>query len=155
MCVSAMAVSLAESQLMKLNGLFAVRKPVGITSADVIRKLKKRLYKDCQEKTICGGRRLRIGHGGTLDKNASGVLVIGIGKGTKQLTKYLKGNKHTTEYDHITHQSFENMLQKFIGNLMQVPPIYSALKIDGQRMSSLVSQGIAVDPKPARPVEVH
>ncbi|XP_070539746.1 pseudouridylate synthase TRUB1-like [Ptychodera flava] len=167
-----------ESQLLKLNGLFAVRKPSGTTSADVIRELKRRLCRDTGERFRSGRKsKVKIGHGGTLDKHASGVLVIGIGNGTKELGKYLKGNKRyigsgclgqeTNTYDssgvvtgelphsHVTREALEDILKKFTGNIMQVPPIYSALKVNGKRMSSLVQQGIPVEAKPARNVKIH
>ncbi|XP_077992691.1 pseudouridylate synthase TRUB1-like [Glandiceps talaboti] len=170
--------SVVESQLLKLNGLFAVRKPTGITSAHVIRKLKSNLFKESGERFQSGPKsKFKIGHGGTLDKHASGVLVIGIGNGTKQLTTYLKGNKRylgcgclgiatetydsygqVTEdgsFDHVTQDKLEDVLKLFVGNIMQVPPIYSALKVDGQMMSRLASRGLPVKAKPARPVHIH
>lgn len=120
---------------------------------------------------------LKIGHGGTLDSAARGVLVIGIGRGTKMLTSMLSGSKRyiaigelgkatdtldstgkVTEekpYDQITQEDIEGILQKFTGNIMQVPPLYSALKKDGQRLSTLMKRGEVVEAKPARPVTVY
>nr|XP_033799562.1 probable tRNA pseudouridine synthase 1 isoform X2 [Geotrypetes seraphini] len=120
---------------------------------------------------------LKIGHGGTLDSAASGVLVVGIGKGTKMLSRMLTGSKRYTAvgelgkvtdtldamgkiteekpYGHITKADLEGILQKFTGNILQVPPLYSALKKGGQRLSSLVMKGKVVDAKPARPVKVY
>ncbi|XP_064320296.1 pseudouridylate synthase TRUB1 isoform X2 [Phalacrocorax carbo] len=120
---------------------------------------------------------LKIGHGGTLDSAAAGVLVVGIGKGTKMLRTMLAGSKKYTAigllgkatdtldatgkvteekpYDQITKGDLENVLQKFIGDIMQVPPLYSALKKDGERLSTLVKRGEAVEAKPARPVRVY
>ncbi|OBS70765.1 hypothetical protein A6R68_00698 [Neotoma lepida] len=74
---------------------------------------------------------LKIGHGGTLDSAAQGVL------------------------DKITQEDIEGILQKFTGNIMQVPPLYSALKKDGQRLSTLMKRGEAVEARPARPVTVY
>ncbi|XP_068054260.1 pseudouridylate synthase TRUB1 isoform X4 [Anomalospiza imberbis] len=119
---------------------------------------------------------LKIGHGGTLDSAATGVLVVGIGKGTKMLGTMLEGSKYTaigmlgkatdtldatgkvTEekpYDQVTKGDLENVLQKFTGDIMQVPPLYSALKKDGERLSTLMKRGEAVEAKPARPVRVY
>uniref|UniRef100_A0A8D1E3P5 Pseudouridylate synthase TRUB1 n=1 Tax=Sus scrofa TaxID=9823 RepID=A0A8D1E3P5_PIG len=120
---------------------------------------------------------LKIGHGGTLDSAAGGVLVVGIGRGTKMLTSLLTGSKRyiaigelgkatdtldstgkVTEekpYDKITQEDIEGILQKFTGNIMQVPPLYCALKKDGQRLSSLMKRGKVVEAKPARPVTVY
>uniref|UniRef100_U3JHR7 Pseudouridylate synthase TRUB1 n=1 Tax=Ficedula albicollis TaxID=59894 RepID=U3JHR7_FICAL len=120
---------------------------------------------------------LKIGHGGTLDSAATGVLVVGIGKGTKMLGTMLSGSKKYTAigmlgkatdtldatgkvteekpYDQVTKGDLENVLQKFTGDIMQVPPLYSALKKDGERLSTLMKRGEAVEAKPARPVRVY
>uniref|UniRef100_A0A4W3IJ22 tRNA pseudouridine(55) synthase n=3 Tax=Callorhinchus milii TaxID=7868 RepID=A0A4W3IJ22_CALMI len=120
---------------------------------------------------------LKMGHGGTLDSAATGVLVVGIGNGTKMLSAMLSGSKKYTTvgefgkatdtldtigkvteekpYDHITKEDLENALEKFKGNIMQAPPLYSALKKGGQRLSCLARKGEAVEARPARPVVVH
>ncbi|XP_072095697.1 pseudouridylate synthase TRUB1 isoform X3 [Mobula birostris] len=149
-----------------------------------------------------------MGHGGTLDSAASGVLVVGIGKGTKMLSGMLSGSKKYTTVgefgkatdtfdaigmvteeqsyvssiqtfpetagsenetisllhqvrnyeefeDHITKDDLERTLKKFTGSIMQTPPLYSALKQNGQRLSCLVKKGEAVESKPARCVMVY
>ncbi|NXU86826.1 TRUB1 synthase, partial [Xiphorhynchus elegans] len=58
-------------------------------------------------------------------------------------------------YDQVTKGDLENVLQKFTGHIMQVPPLYSALKKDGERLSTLMKRGEAVEAKPARPVRVY
>ncbi|XP_022097726.1 probable tRNA pseudouridine synthase 1 isoform X4 [Acanthaster planci] len=173
-----------------LNGLFAVVKPKGITSAGVVNQLKQVLVREQRQQLLEFNsssrarntndrppRRFRIGHGGTLDFNASGVLVIGIGRGTKQLASLLKGNKRylavgclgsstdtqdalgkvvqQSPADHVTKEMIASSLQPFVGDTMQVPPVYSALKIGGVRMSDLALRGKTVMTKPARPVTVH
>ncbi|RXM31783.1 Protein FAM160B1 [Acipenser ruthenus] len=134
--------------LQSLNGLFAIYKKAGPTSADVLNTLKEKL-----------------------------LQVVGIGKGTKMLGNMLSGSKKYTTvgelgkatdtldatgtgteekaYDHITKEEFEESLKKYIGNIMQVPPLYSALKKDGQRLSVLLKKGHAVEAKPARPITVY
>lgn len=174
----------------RLNGLFAVHKPVGITSTTVsngIKEIIRKGLKSCHDgrdqetKKLEGGRtqrgKLRIGHGGTLDYEASGVLVIGVGKGTKALGSFLKGQKkyvatgqlgiatdthgsngkitQVSSYDHITEEKFFEALNRFQGQIEQVPPVYSALKVNGERMSTLAYMGVDVQPKPARPVTVY
>ena len=91
---------------------------------------------------------MKVGHGGTLDPLASGVLVIGVGKGTKELQRYLTGSKgyqagvelgfQTTTldldtngevverkpFDHVTHQAVEDILSQFRGTIQQKPPIF-------------------------------
>uniref|UniRef100_A0A8C8SAD2 Pseudouridylate synthase TRUB1 n=1 Tax=Pelusios castaneus TaxID=367368 RepID=A0A8C8SAD2_9SAUR len=170
----------AAAKLFSLSGLFAVYKPKGPTSAGVLNQLKEKLLAEAGVQT-CGRKRkkqmLKIGHGGTLDSAAAGVLVVGIGQGTKMLSNVLAGSKKYTAigelgkatdtldatgkvieekpYDQITKGDLERVLQKFRGDIMQVPPLYSALKRDGQRLSSLMKKGEAVEAKAARPVKVY
>ncbi|XP_068255322.1 pseudouridylate synthase TRUB1 isoform X1 [Nyctibius grandis] len=169
----------SAEKLFSLSGLFAVYKPKGPTSAGVLNLLKERLLAEAGVQTNGNKRNqvLKIGHGGTLDSAAAGVLVVGIGKGTKMLRTMLAGSKKYTAigllgkatdtldatgkvteekpYDQITKGDLENVLQKFTGDIMQVPPLYSALKKDGERLSTLMKRGEAVEPKPARPVRVY
>ncbi|XP_048844017.1 probable tRNA pseudouridine synthase 1 [Brienomyrus brachyistius] len=169
------------SKLQSLNGLFAVYKKQGPTSADVLNRLKEKLLEEVGEKHQNPRKRkkalIKMGHGGTLDSAASGVLVVGIGSGTKMLTTMLTGSKKYTavgelgkatdtldatgtvtqenSFEHITREDMEEKLKKFTGEIMQVPPLYSALKRNGQRLSVLLKQGQKVEAKPARPVTVH
>ncbi|XP_035883253.1 probable tRNA pseudouridine synthase 1 isoform X2 [Phyllostomus discolor] len=169
------------TKLLSLSGVFAVHKPKGPTSAELLNRLKEKLLAEAgmpsSEWTKRKKQTLKIGHGGTLDSAARGVLVVGIGRGTKMLTSMLSGSKRyiaigelgkatdtldstgkVTEekpYDKITQEDIEGILQKFTGNIMQVPPLYSALKKDGQRLSTLMKRGEAVEAKPARPVTVY
>ncbi|XP_059956410.1 pseudouridylate synthase TRUB1 [Mesoplodon densirostris] len=169
------------TKLLSLSGVFAVHKPKGPTSAELLNRLKEKLLAEAgmpsPEWTKRKRQTLKIGHGGTLDSAARGVLVVGIGRGTKLLTSMLSGSKRyiatgelgkatdtldstgkVTEekpYDKITQEDLEGILQKFTGNIMQVPPLYSALKKDGQRLSTLMKRGEVVEAKPARPVTVY
>uniref|UniRef100_A0A8D1AAW6 Pseudouridylate synthase TRUB1 n=1 Tax=Sus scrofa TaxID=9823 RepID=A0A8D1AAW6_PIG len=169
------------TKLLSLSGVFAVHKPKGPTSAELLNRLKEKLLAEAgmpsPEWTKRKKQPLKIGHGGTLDSAAGGVLVVGIGRGTKMLTSLLTGSKRyiaigelgkatdtldstgkVTEekpYDKITQEDIEGILQKFTGNIMQVPPLYCALKKDGQRLSSLMKRGKVVEAKPARPVTVY
>ncbi|XP_045147463.1 probable tRNA pseudouridine synthase 1 [Echinops telfairi] len=169
------------NKLLSLNGVFAVHKPKGPTSAELLNRLKEKLLAEAgMPLPKCNKRKkqtFKIGHGGTLDSAAKGVLVVGVGRGTKMLTNMLSGTKRyiaigelgkatdtldstgkVTEekpYDKITQEDIEGILEKFTGNIMQVPPLYSALKKDGQRLSTLMKRGEAVEAKPARPVTVY
>lgn len=130
-----------------LDGLILVNKPKGITSYDVIRKIKKFTAPS-----------LKIGHSGILDKNATGLLVLGIGKSTRHLSEiqnYDKsyifrlsigsstdtfdayGNKWifgSIPYNKITFNQLENLLNsKFSGNIIQTPPVFSSIKYKGER----------------------
>ncbi|XP_016122735.1 probable tRNA pseudouridine synthase 1 [Sinocyclocheilus grahami] len=82
------------------------------------------------------------------------VAVGELGKATDTLD--VTGNVvEEKSYDHITKEAFEEKLKQFTGEIMQVPPLYSALKKDGKRMSVLLKQGQEVEAKPARPVTVY
>ncbi|TRY99237.1 hypothetical protein DNTS_003381 [Danionella cerebrum] len=168
------------NKLLSLNGIFAIYKQKGPTSSDTLNMLKEKLLKEAGMSNFNLRKRnhlFKIGHGGTLDSNATGVLVVGIGDGTKMLTTMLSGSKkyravgefgkatdtldvtgNVTEeksYDHITKEALEEKLLQFKGEILQVPPLFSALKKDGKRMSDLVVQGQKVEAKPARPVTVY
>lgn len=184
-----------------INGLFSVCKPRGVTSAAVINELKHMLMRPTPEELerqptlyikqqrVAGQQRfIRIGHGGTLDALASGVLVVGVGSGTKELTKLLASEKvyyarcilgistetHDLDitsnvvwtdrpYGHVTREALEEFLNtrysaRTGGVIQQTPPIYSALKQNGVRLSELARTG-QVDESDAatktRDVEVH
>ncbi|XP_074519137.1 pseudouridylate synthase TRUB1 [Halichoeres trimaculatus] len=169
------------SKLQSINGLFAIYKKKGPTSADVLNTLKETLLKEAGVKNPNPRKRkkqsLKMGHGGTLDSAACGVLVVGVGNGTKMLSTMLAGSKKYTavgelgkatdtldatgsvvlekDFDHITRSDFEEKLKTFTGDIMQVPPLYSALKKDGQRLSVMLLKGQKVEAKPARPVTVY
>lgn len=182
------------------EGVFAVHKPQGITSADVIRKLQshfkpselfrpwleneriERARSSSREAKFSRKRKnknidVKIGHGGTLDPLATGVLVTGVGKGTKQLNDFLGCTKtyeaivlfgaETDSYDrlgkivrrgpyeHITREGVDKALAQFRGKVMQHPPIFSALKVKGKKLYEYAREG-QVPPIEiqARPVEV-
>ncbi|KAH9009693.1 pseudouridine synthase [Lactarius hengduanensis] len=178
-----------KSPTLPLSGLFGVVKPSGPTSMHVVNQLKKlvndsRLFvhKEKLEKTA-GKRRTRkdnvkIGQGGTLDPLADGVLVVGVGKGTKRLNDFLDCTKEyrttcllgceTDTYDsegarvrtapwrHVTRDKVEDALGQFRGDIQQTPPIFSALKMDGMPLYDYARKGIPL-PRPIekRPVTVH
>ncbi|AWP17178.1 putative tRNA pseudouridine synthase 1 isoform 2 [Scophthalmus maximus] len=178
---SAAPLTSSLSKLQALNGLFAIHKKQGPTSADVLNMLKEALLKEAGVKNPNPRKRkkqsLKLGHGGTLDSAASGVLVVGVGNGTKMLSTMLAGSKKYVavgelgkatdtldatgkmvlekDFEHITRVDIEEKLKSFTGDIMQVPPLYSALKKDGQRLSVLLQKGHKVEAKPARPVTVY
>ncbi|XP_078669986.1 pseudouridylate synthase TRUB1-like isoform X2 [Branchiostoma floridae x Branchiostoma belcheri] len=162
----------------RLSGVFAVHKPVGWTSADVVRKIRGVICTELKRRgTQVTRRSIKLGHGGTLDCRAAGVLVLGLGRGTKQLhdlsatqkryiaegqlgkatDTYDTDGKITEEkpFDHVTEDTFRQTMDTFRGEQMQVAPIYSALKVAGERLSDRARRGEAVKPKPPRPVVVH
>lgn len=120
---------------------------------------------------------MKIGHGGTLDPIATGVLIIGVGSGTKQLQSFLNCTKTyeatvlfgaatdsydatgkmlaKAPYDHVTKQLVEDALSAFKGKIMQRPPIYSALRIEGKRLYEYAREGKEIPREiRERPMEV-
>jgi len=146
-----------------ISGILAVDKPIALTSHDVVNQLRR----------LSGTR--RVGHAGTLDPLATGVLLLGIGRATR-LLEYLSGLPKTYEtavrlgqttatYDaegeivterpftHITSALLDAALEQFRGPIQQKPPRYSAIKKDGQPLYKLARQGKDVD-VPARDVTI-
>ena len=153
-----------------MRGIFAVVKPVGLTSADVTNRIKALLREG-------NGSRVKVGHGGTLDKSAHGVLVIGIGADCRKLTAALADDKcyeclgelgtATDSYDsegkvvyrapwgHVSRSNLESVLANhFSGQITQTPPTYSALKWKGTRLSDLARRGTLITPEPRR-ITIH
>lgn len=146
-----------------MDGIINVIKPVGMTSFDVVRKVKK----------ITGEK--KIGHTGTLDPLAEGVLPICLGKGTK-ITNYIMNGEKTYEaliklgittdtYDREgnvvansdkipSKEDIEKVVLSFIGDIYQVPPMYSALKHNGERLYDLARKGITVE-RPKRLISIY
>ena len=151
---------------MAFEGILTINKPANITSYDVIRKIKKIIGKQ------------KIGHAGTLDPFATGILIIAIGKKfTKQLSSYQAlpkiyrftiqlGTQTTTldpEGDIISEspiptpystQSIHNALNTFKGETKQTPPAFSAKKIQGQRAYKLARKGKEVNLEPTT-ITIH
>ena len=147
-----------------VSGSVVIDKPTGCTSHDVVDAVRKAL-----------GTR-KVGHAGTLDPDATGVLVLGVGLGTK-LLEYTTGSDkgyvgevvmgtETSTLDAAgevtaTHEMADLSLDRvreaaarFVGAIEQIPPMVSAVKVDGKRLHELARQGVEVERK-ARPVTVH
>lgn len=146
-----------------MNGIVIVDKPQGWTSQDVTARLRR----------VFGTR--RIGHGGTLDPMATGVLPVFVGRATRAVeffehaektyeTVLLLGKKTDTQdvtgtvleerAVDVTKSQVEEVLTRFRGEIMQVPPMYSALKVNGQKLYELARKGKQVERQP-RPVTVY
>lgn len=146
------------------NGFVVIDKPPHMTSHDVVAKLRKRF----NEK--------RVGHAGTLDPDATGVLLVGVGYVTRLMT-YLSGmsksyvgevvlgsttstlddsGEVTGTYDMaaVTLDDVVAAAKRFVGEIEQVPPMVSALKVDGRRLHELAREGIEVERK-ARTITIH
>ena len=146
-----------------MDGIINIKKPSGITSFDVIRRLRRIL------------KMKRIGHTGTLDPLATGVLVICTGKGTKLVQDIEKLEKtyvaefqlgyHTDTYDtegkimdtvenfSVSEEEMRNTLKLFMGDIKQIPPMYSAIKINGKKLYELARKGETIEREP-RPVTI-
>lgn len=141
-----------------------IDKPYEWTSADVVRKLKFQLRK-------CGYPKIKIGHAGTLDPLATGILLVCIGRATKQVEKLQAEEKeyvaelmlgattpsgdmeHEVDYtyptEHITREAVEEALRTLTGEREQLPPLYSAKKIQGVRAYEFARAGEEVELKKA------
>lgn len=143
-----------------MDGLFIIDKPEGMTSFDVVRKIKR-----------AAGTR-KVGHSGTLDPDATGVLIVAAGRATRFL-RYLVSDKkvysfelvfgtqtttddssgeviHESDSSHITRPDLEAALTNFVGELDQVPPLYSAVHVDGKRAYALARAGEEFELEPRR-----
>lgn len=142
-----------------MNGIIIVDKPAGWTSQDVVSKLRG----------VFGQR--RIGHGGTLDPMATGVLSVFVGRATRAVeffeaaekeyvaglrlglttdTEDITGTVQTTQPADCTRSALEAVLPRFTGEIQQIPPMYSAVKIGGQKLYKLARQGKEVERQPRR-----
>lgn len=152
-----------EQNIPDEGEVILIDKPLTWTSFDVANKLKRA----CKFK--------KIGHAGTLDPLATGLLILCTGKKTKQIDTYQAQEKEYTgtlvlgkttpsidletgfdaEYpvDHITHEIMENARQQLTGDIQQLPPIYSALRVNGERLYKKARRGEQIEIK-SRPVKI-
>ena len=147
-----------------MDGIVNVMKPAGMTSHDVVAKLR-RVY-----------HTKKVGHTGTLDPDAIGVLPICVGQATRLVEYFTEKDKTykvimkfgnetttqdssgevtiTTELPTLSKAEFCAVTEQFIGEIQQVPPMYSAIKKDGQPLYKLAREGVEVEIEP-RPVTIH
>ncbi|HEY1085964.1 MAG TPA: tRNA pseudouridine(55) synthase TruB [Candidatus Saccharimonadales bacterium] len=158
------------------DGILLVDKPVGWTSFDVVAKIRGQIRREYQENGIKPTKRqLKVGHAGTLDPFATGLLVVLLGDATKKADEFLKldkvyeatirlGQTSTTgdpegELTDVsghmpTSEEVEAALRQFTGEITQIPPKFSAIKVNGQRAYKLAHQGKDVE-IPPRKVTIH
>jgi tRNA pseudouridine55 synthase len=147
-----------------INGFVVIDKPAGITSHDVVSRVRR----------ILGTR--KVGHTGTLDPFATGALPLAVNDGTKAIPFLDEGIKRyeavmqlgvstdtldmtgkiirTADWRQVTLESIQSVLKKFTGHLSQIPPMYSAIKRDGQPLYKLARQGRVVE-RTAREIDIH
>ncbi len=154
----------------KAGAVLLVNKPLTWTSFDVVNKIRYTL------KFKLNVKKIKVGHAGTLDPLATGLLIICTGKFTKKIDSIQAQNKSytgsfllgkTTESfdaeqepnasfptDHITSELLDKARHEFIGDIEQLPPHFSAIKVDGIPLYKLARKGIKKELK-ARPVQIH
>ncbi len=150
-------------KIPEVSGILCINKPSGFTSHDVVNKLR-RLY----------GTK-KVGHTGTLDPMATGVLIVLIGRAVKA-SEYLMSQKKsyvaglrlgmTSDTEDIsgkiltvseklpTKEDVFEVCKTFVGNIMQIPPMYSALKVDGKKLIDIARSGETIE-REARPISVY
>lgn len=155
-------------QQQSIEKVILVDKPIGWTSFDVVAKLRSQYSKQYN-------RRVKVGHAGTLDPLASGLLIVLVGKATKRQDSFMKQDKvyqvemqlgETSSTDDAegqrtkvsdmrpSEEELNKTIAKFIGQQSQVPPAYSAIKIDGKRAYKLARAGQEVKMK-SREVNIY
>ncbi|MEX0848267.1 MAG: tRNA pseudouridine(55) synthase TruB [Ilumatobacteraceae bacterium] len=155
---------MARRKPASIHGLAVVDKPAGVTSHDVVAMMRRRLHER------------RVGHAGTLDPDATGILLVGVGNATRLLrfltalgktytaevvlgietsTLDASGEVTATHTMSVTPEQVRAVVDEHLtGEIMQVPPMVSALKVDGRRLHELAREGIEVERQP-RPVTIH
>lgn len=146
-----------QKQNNQYNGLLLVDKPSGITSFGLLKQIKKKLSVN------------KIGHCGTLDPLAKGLMLVLVGSATKKQDFFMKKDKiykakiklgiktdtgdmagnivATANYENITFEDVKKVCDMFVGQTEQVPPMYSALKVKGKKLYELARKGITVERK--------
>ena len=152
-----------------------IDKPRQWTSFQAVNKIKAILRQYLKEQALSHSPKIKIGHAGTLDPLATGLLLVCLGKATKTIPSLQDGDKvytgtfvfgattpcfdlerpidHYYPYEHITHALLEQTLPQFTGTVMQVPPMFSAVKIDGQRAYEYARTDdptVTIQPKPVK-----
>lgn len=146
-----------------MNGVIVVNKPEGFTSHDVVAKLRGIL------------KTRRIGHSGTLDPMATGVLPVFVGRATRACefatgddktyraemllgtvtdTQDITGNILSQCEVNVSDEQLNSAVNSFVGQISQIPPMYSALKVDGKKLCDLARRGVEVERK-ARNITIH
>ncbi|MGH7157801.1 MAG: tRNA pseudouridine(55) synthase TruB [Candidatus Saccharimonadales bacterium] len=156
-----------------MNGILLVDKPAGWTSFDVVNKVRRIV--SVSPLNTSNKKRFPVGHTGTLDPLATGLLVLMLGTYTKKVPQFTKldktyevtmrlgqisttgdeeGEKTAVSSNQPPEAEVKAAFQRFVGDIMQTPPIFSAIKINGRRAYDLARKGQAPEMKP-RPARVY
>jgi len=166
-----MSFNFIEGEVLLIN------KPSGWTSFDVVNKMRgaiRNFLREHSEESKAKAGKIKVGHAGTLDPLATGLLIICTGKLTKRIDEFMAKEKeytgnitfgastasydsetppeHIFETSYLTKEEITNASKSFIGDIQQIPPMYSAIKIDGKKLYELARKGETVEIKPR---EVH
>ncbi len=150
--------------------IIGIDKPLGWTSFDAVKRIRGAIQRRLNVK------KFKVGHAGTLDPLATGVLIVCTGRATRDIERLQNGTKEyiatlrlgattpsfdlETEideefpYDHVTEEMVREILPKFTGHIMQVPPVYSAVKVEGKRAYKYARKGKEVELK-AKPLVIE
>ena len=151
-----------------MNKIVLIDKPTGMTSFGVVARLRRKISEQV-------GHKVKVGHTGTLDPFATGLMILLVGKATKRSDEFLKldkwyeaticlgkvsstgdpeGELTDVSADIPTKEQICQTITQFIGEIKQIPPAFSAIKIDGQRAYKLARQGKTVD-MPSRSAQIY
>lgn len=144
--------------------IIGIDKPLGWTSFDAVKRVRGAIQRRLNMK------KFKVGHAGTLDPLATGVLIVCTGRSTRDIERLQNGTKEyvadirlgattpsfdleteidaTYPFDHVTEDMIRNMLPRFTGSILQVPPVFSAVKVDGKRAYKYARKGKDVELKP-------
>lgn len=144
--------------------IICIDKPFGWTSFDAVKRVRGAIQRRLNVK------KFKVGHAGTLDPLATGVLIVCTGRATKEIERLQNGTKEyvatlrlgattpsfdleteidaTYPYEHVSEDMVRENLPMFTGQIMQVPPVYSAVKVDGKRAYKYARKGAEVELKP-------
>ena len=160
------------AEQLQSGHIFLLDKPLDWTSFQAVNKMKYKLKREFKELP----KKFKIGHAGTLDPKATGLLIVCTGKFTKKIPEIQNAPKEywteikigvqtesydtekpeilPTDYSHITENRINQVLEKFVGEIDQKPPVFSAIKIDGNRAYDLARKGEEVEMK-SRKTTIH
>lgn len=149
--------------------IIGIDKPLGWTSFDAVKRLRGAIQRRLNVK------KFKVGHAGTLDPLATGVLIVCTGRATRSIEQLQNGSKEyvakvrigattpsydleteineTFPFEHVTEEKIREILPRFTGRIMQVPPIFSAVKVNGKRAYNFARNGKDVELK-AKPLEI-
>lgn len=144
--------------------IIGIDKPLGWTSFDAVKRIRGAIQRRLNMK------KFKVGHAGTLDPLATGVLIVCTGRSTRDIERLQNGTKEyvadirlgattpsfdleteidaTYPFDHVTEEMIRQILPRFTGSILQVPPVFSAVKVDGKRAYKYARKGKDVELKP-------